>query len=460
MTPTFSALSNRNFRLFVSGQIISNTGTWMQRVAQDWLVLELSGQSGTVLGITTALQFLPLLLFSLWGGVIADRLPKRPVLIVTQSVAGLQALVLGLLALTGKATVWEVYVLAVVLGVVASLDTPVRQSFMSEMVGRRDLPNAVALGSATFNLGRVLGPALAGLLIAALGTGAVFLINSASYLAVIAGLLLMRKKDLRPATRVPDGKGRLREGLAYVKGRRDLLLPVLIVCAVGTFGFNFQVTTALMATKVFDSGARAFGVLTAAFAVGSLLGALLSARRAGKTGTRPSLRLVVWLAIGFALIESVAGLAPTYMTFLAILVPTGLLALGFATSANAYVQLGAAPSLRGRVMAIYTLLFFGGTPIGALLIGWIAQTAGPRWSITGGGLATLVCTVGLVLWLGRSAAADREVADAQTAAAANARTAGAAAAAAAATATPRTSVPAAESDESAAESGAVERVMR
>jgi MFS family permease len=399
VTPTFSALSNRNFRLFASGQLVSNTGTWMQRVAQDWLVLELSGKSGTVLGITTALQFLPLLLFSLWGGVIADRLPKRPVLIVTQSVAGLQALVLGVLTITGRATVWQVYILALVLGVVASLDTPVRQAFTSEMVSHRDLPNAVALGSATFNMGRVLGPAAAGVLIAVLGTGPVFLINAASYLAVIAGLLLMRTRDLHPAERVPDGKGRLREGLRYVIHRRDLLLAILIVSAVGTFGFNFQVTTALMATKVFHSDALAFGLLTTAFAVGSLLGALLSARRAGKTGSRLSLRLVVWLAVAFAIVESIAGLAPTYVSFLVLLIPTGLLAIGFATSANAYVQLGADPSVRGRVMAIYILLFFGGTPIGSLLIGWVAQTAGPRWSIIGGGLATLLCTVVLVLWL-------------------------------------------------------------
>jgi MFS family permease len=280
VTPTFVSLGNRNFRLFASGQLVSNTGTWMQRVAQDWLVLTLTAGSGTALGITTALQFLPVLLLSLWGGVVADRLPKRPVLIVTQAAAGTQALILGLLTVTGHAQIWQVYVLAALLGVTAAFDTPVRQSFTPEMVERRQLPNAVALGSATFNLGRVLGPAIAGVLIAAVGTGWVFLINAASYLAVIGGLLLMRTSELRPTPPVPRAPGQLREGLRYVLRRHDLLLVVLITFALGTFGLNFQITTALMATHVFDAGARAFGLLTTAFAVGSLCGALLSARRA------------------------------------------------------------------------------------------------------------------------------------------------------------------------------------
>jgi MFS family permease len=399
VTPTFSALSNRNFRLFVSGQMVSNTGTWMQRVAQDWLVLSLTRQSGTALGITTALQFLPMLLFTLWGGLLADRLPKRKVLVGTQAVMGVQALILGILTVTGVAQVWHVYLLAFVLGLAAALDTPVRQSFVSEMVGRRDLPNAVALGSATFNLGRVIGPAVAGVLIAAIGTGPVFLVNAASYLAVIAGLLLMRGAELSPAARVPRGRGALREGLVYVRGRHDLLLAIVIAGVVGTFGFNFQITTALMATRVYHSGASAFGLLTTAFAVGSLGGALLSARRAGSTGSRPGLRLVIGLALGFAVLEVVAGFAPSYATFFAILIPTGLLAIAFATSANAFVQLGIEPTLRGRVMAIYMLAFFGGTPIGAPLLGWIAEVAGARWSLVGGGLACLVCVLLAVAWL-------------------------------------------------------------
>ncbi len=399
MTPTFSSLANRNFRLFATGQLVSNTGTWMQRVAQDWLVLTLTAGSGTALGITTALQFLPLLLFSLWGGIIADRLPKRPVLVLTQTVSGIQALLLGLLVVTGTVQVWQVYVLAALLGVTAALDTPVRQSFTPEMVGRRDLPNAVALGSATFNLGRVLGPALAGLLIAAVGTGWVFLINAASYLAVIASLLLMRAADLHPAVPVPRAPGQLREGLRYVVRRHDLLLVILVTAAVGTFGLNFQITTALMATGVFHAGATAFGLLTTAFALGSLAGALLSARRAGRSGARPTLRFVVGLAAGFAVLETIAGLAPSYAAFFVLLVPTGLLAISFATSANPFIQLGAEPQVRGRVMALYTLMFFGGTPLGAPFIGWLAETAGARWSLIGGGLLTLACIVVAVLLL-------------------------------------------------------------
>ncbi len=393
MTPTFSSLSNRNFRLFASGQLVSNTGTWMQRVAQDWLVLTLTAGSGTALGITTALQFLPLLLLSLWGGVLADRLPKRKVLVVTQAAMAVQALALGVLDVTGAVRLWEVYVLALLLGVAAAVDTPVRQSFVPEMVGGRQLPNAIALGSATFNLGRVLGPAAAGLLIAAVGTGPVFLVNAASYLAVIAGLLLMRRADLRPARRTPKAPGQLREGLRYVWRRHDLLLVVLVVAAVGTFGLNFQITTALMTTKVFHLGAREFGLLTTAFAVGSLAGALLSARRAGRTGGRPGLRLVVGLAAAFAVLEVVSGFAPTYASLLVLLVPTGLLAISFLTTANPFVQLGSEPQMRGRVMALYTLVFFGGTPLGAPLVGWLAQTAGPRWSLIGGGVLTLACTL-------------------------------------------------------------------
>lgn len=393
VTPTFRALSNRNFRLFATGQMVSNTGTWMQRVAQDWLVLSLTHQSGVALGITTSLQFLPILFFTLWGGVLADRLPKRKVLVGTQALMGLQALTLGLLTVTGHAQVWHVYLLASVLGLAAALDTPVRQSFVSEMVGSRDLPNAVALGSATFNLGRVIGPAVAGLLITWIGTGPVFLVNAASFLAVIAGLLMMRTSELWPSARVPRGPGALREGLRYVRGRPDLLLVVVLAGAVGTFGFNFQISTALMATHTYHKGASAFGLLSTAFAIGSLMGALASARRAGRTGNRPALRLVVALALGFGALEIVCGFAPTYASFFVLLIPTGLLAIAFATSANAFVQLGVSPTLRGRVMAIYMLAFMGGTPIGSPLLGWLAETAGARWSLLGGGLATLACTL-------------------------------------------------------------------
>jgi hypothetical protein len=267
------------------------------------------------------------------------------------------------------------------------------------MVGHRQLPNAVALGSATFNLGRVFGPAAAGVLIAAVGTGLVFVLNAVSFLAVVGGLLLMRPSELRPARPMPRAPGQMREGLRYVLHRRDLLLVVLVVGFVGTFGFNFQITTALMSTHVFHMGPGAFGLLTTAFAVGSLAGALLSARRAGGSGRRPSLRFVIGLALAFAVLESVCAFAPTYVWFLVLLVPTGLFAISFATSANPYVQLGSEPGVRGRVMALYTLVFFGGTPAGALLVGWLGEVAGPRWSLLAGGLLTLLCTAVAVAWL-------------------------------------------------------------
>ncbi len=396
MSPTFASLHVRNFRLFVAGQVVSNTGTWMQRVAQDWLVLQLTGGSGIALGVTTALQFLPLLLLSLWGGLLADRFPKRWLLVLTQSVMGLQALLLGLLVISGVTQVWHVYVLALLLGAASALDTPARQSFVVEMVGPRDLPNAVALNSATFNLGRVFGPAVAGLLIGVIGTGPVFVVNAASYLAVIAGLLLMRPRDLVPSPLTPRGEGAIRAGLRHVREHRDLLVGIVIAGIAGTIGFNFQVTNALMATKVFGVGARDFGLLSTAFAIGSLSGALLVARRGGRTRSRPRLREVVGLVLAFGLLEAATGLAPTYAVYFVMLVPTGLLAIAFATTVNAFTQLGADPEMRGRVMALYTLVFMGGTPAGALAVGWVSQHFGPRVSLVGSGLLVVALT-GLVV---------------------------------------------------------------
>ncbi len=407
MSPTFRSLRIRNFRLFAAGQVVSNSGTWMQRVAQDWLVLTLTGGSGVALGVTTGLQFLPLLLFSLWGGVLADRFPKRRLLLISQTAMGVQALVLGLLVIGDAVQVWHVYLLALLLGTAAALDTPVRQSFVVEMVGPDDLPNAVALNSATFNLGRVVGPALAGILIAAVGTGTVFLVNAASYLAVLAGLLLMRPADLSPAIRTPRGPGALRDGLTYVRARRDLTLVLVVVGIVGTIGFNYQITMALMGRNVFGVGARGFGLLGTAFAVGALAGALTAARRSGRSGRAPSRRLVLGLAMASGLVEAVSGLAPTYGAFLLLLVPTGLFAIFFATSANAFMQLGAEPTMRGRVMAMYTLVFFGGTPFGAAAVGWLAEHLGARVALVGSGLAVMALVAGAVAWLGPADGARR-----------------------------------------------------
>ncbi|MFD0691873.1 MFS transporter [Actinomadura fibrosa] len=385
----FRSLRTRNYRFFAAGQVVSNTGTWMQRVAQDWLVLDLAHGSGTALGVTTGLQFLPLLLFGLWGGVIADRYPKRRVLMLTQVSMGALALVLGVLAITGQAQVWHVYVLAFGLGLATVVDNPTRQSFVVEMVGRRDLPNAIALNSATFNGARLLGPAVAGVLIAVLGTGPVFLLNAASFGAVLFGLYAMREDELHPAAQVKRAKGQLREGLRYVRGRRDLMLVLVLVGFVAMFGMNFQMTTALVARQVFHTGASSFGLASSMLALGALTGALLAARRA----SRPRLRLLLTAALLFGTLEVAAGLMPTYWSFLVLLVPTGVALMTFTTAANATMQLSVAPEMRGRVMGLYMFVFLGTNPIGAPTVGWMAEQFGPRLSIVLGGLVAVLTTL-------------------------------------------------------------------
>lgn len=386
MNQVFSSLSIRNFRLFFTGQVISNTGTWMQRVAQDWLVLELTHGSGVALGITTGLQFLPTLLFGLYAGVLADRYPKRSLLIATQSVMGALSLVLGTLVVTGAAQVWHVYLLALLLGFAAAADTPARQAFVTEMVGSAQVSNAVSLNSAAFNGARIMGPAVAGVLINIFSTGPVFFINAVSYIAVIASLVMMRESELIKTAVVERSKGLLREGLSYVRRRPDLMLPIVLVAIIGTFGMNFQITTALMAREQFGRGAGSFGLLTTSLAVGCLIGALVSARR---TGT-PRQLLLVGSGIAFGAMETIASVMPTYLTFMILLVPTGAMMVTFSMAANATLQLGSAPRIRGRVMALYALVFVGGAPIGSPMVGWIGQVLGPRWSILSGGVISLV----------------------------------------------------------------------
>jgi MFS family permease len=393
--PTFRSLRVRNYRLFASGQIVSLSGTWAQRVAQDWLVLELSGSSGVALGITTGLQFLPMLLFGLYGGVLADRYDKRRLLIGAQVAMGLLALTLGLLDLTGVVQLWHVYVLAFLLGLASVVDTPVWQAFVIEMVGPADLPNAVSLNSATFNLSRIIGPAIAGLAINALGTAPVFLANAASFVAVVAGLLAIRGDELFDVHRVPRAKGQLREGLRYARGRPDIVVPILLVGVVGTFGLNFQLTLALVAKEVFHKGAGSYGALSAMLALGSLLGALGSARRS----EAPSRRLLFGAAIAFGFCEVLVGLAPSYGVMCALLVPTGIAVLTFSTTANATVQLATSPEMRGRVMALYILVFLGGTPFGAPVIGALAEALGPRSSLLIGGSVSGLAALALAAYL-------------------------------------------------------------
>jgi MFS family permease len=368
----------------------------MQRVAQDWLVLNLSHNSGTAIGVTTGLQFAPVLFFGLYGGVIADRFPKRRTLVITQIVMGVFALMLGLLDVTGAVQLWHVYALAAALGIASAIDTPVRQAFVTELVGPSLLPNAVGLNSSAFNAARVLGPAVAGLMIASVGTSWVFLINAGSFVAVIAGLLMIRDSELYVGKPAARKKGAVREGLRYVRSRPDLIEITSLVGVVGMLGFKFQITSALMVKNVFHHGAESYGIISATYAFGSLLGALASARRG-----RPARRLVFFAAATYGVFEIVAGVMPTYWTFFAVLVPFGFFTLTLSTAANTNVQLSVSPAMRGRVMALYLLVFMGGTPIGAPLVGWIAEVAGPRWSLITGGIASAAAAVLAAAYLAR-----------------------------------------------------------
>lgn len=415
MSPTFRSLHNRNYRLYAAGGVVSNTGTWMQRVAQDWLVVVLAGAAGgigagTALGITTGLQFLPALLLSPYAGLVADRMSKLRLLQVTQSVMGVTALVLAGLAISGVVQVWHVWVLAFVFGVGLAFDAPARQSFVSEMVDADDLTNAVGLNSASFNAARLMGPALAGVLIAALGGGAqatgwVILLNGLSYAAVIWALRSMAEDQLHPTTPATREKGQIRAALSYLRGRPDLLLVLSTVGFAGAFGLNFQMTSALMATEVFDKGAGEYGLLGSILAIGSLTGALMAARR-----TQVRLRLVVGSTLAFSVVLVVAGLSPTYWTYAALAPFTGFFALTMMTAANASIQLATAPQLRGRVMALYVMVLMGTTPFGAPFIGWLGEAFGARWTLIGGGLLTLVgILVSMTLFARNARAVDREV---------------------------------------------------
>jgi MFS family permease len=390
LSPTFRSLSNANYRRYAVGGVVSNTGTWMQRVAQDWLVLQLTGNSGAAIGITTGLQFLPFLLLSPVAGLLADRIPKRRLLQMTNVGMAAPAMILGLLAVTGQAQIWHVYVLALVLGTASAFDAPARQSFVSEIVDKDDLTNAVGLNSASFNAARIVGPAVAGVLIAALGggvvaTGWVILVNAVSYAAPIFTLRTLDGGLLH--TPKPSGRepGQIRAGVSYVRRRPDLMLILAIVFFTGTFGLNFQMTSALMATQVFHKGPAQYGLLGTFMAVGSLTGALIAARR---KRVRP--RLIVGAALLFGAVEMIAGLMPTY-TWFALMTPLlGITALTMITSANAFMQLNTDEGMRGRVVALYMMIFIGGTPLGAPLVGWIGEQYGARWTLLGGGLMTIL----------------------------------------------------------------------
>ncbi|WUK13637.1 MFS transporter [Kitasatospora sp. NBC_00374] len=389
----FSSLRVRNYRYFFAGQIVSNSGTWMQRIAQDWLVLSLTGSPFAV-GVTTAMQFLPMLLLGLWGGVLADRLPKRRLLIVTQGVMGLLAAGLAVLTVTGAVTEYWVYLFALLLGLVTVVDNPTRQAFVSEMVGPKDLSNAVSLNAANFQCARLVGPAIAGLLIAAVGSGWAFAVNALSFAAVIGGLLAMRTSELRPTAPIAREKGQLREGLRYVRERPELLWPMVLAGFIGTFGFNFPTLLSGFAHDTFKVGPGQYGLLNTAMAAGSLVGALLAARRG-----MPRLRGLVAAALAFGALEVLAAFAPGFWTFAILLTLIGVFGLTFNTSVNSALQLATDPAMRGRVMGLLVLVFTGGTPIGAPLVGWVTAEYGPRVGLLACGLVSAVAAgvVGLVL---------------------------------------------------------------
>ncbi|MFD5792992.1 MFS transporter [Streptomyces diastatochromogenes] len=388
---TRAALGSRNLHRYLAGQLVSNTGTWMQRAAQDLLALHLTGNSGAAVGLLTALQFLPQTLFGLTGGVIADRFPKRRLLLITQTAMAVQSLLLGLSTLTGTITLRSLCALAVALGTATALDQPARNAFISELVDRDRVPGAVSLNAAQFNVARILGPALAGLAVATAGPGPVFLANTASYLAVLYGLMTIRPEELvTPTAAKPHNTG-LRDALRHIAATPELLLPITVIGFVGTFGLNFQVTIAVVAATVFHTGSAAFGYLSAAYAAGSLIGAL----RGAAGGRPPTARNLIASTVVFGLLEATVGLMPGYVTFLILLVPTGLAAVTATTTANALTQLKAEPHLRGRVMSVYFLVLLGGTPFGAPLVGWVSDTLGARYSLILGGLIS--ATAALVL---------------------------------------------------------------
>ncbi|MCP2160911.1 MFS transporter [Williamsia serinedens] len=398
----FSSLGVRNYRLWAGGQVVSLVGTWMQRIAQDWLVLHLSGNSGVAIGIVMALQFGPTAVLSMPAGALADRFDKRKLLMLTQIGMAACALILGVTDTLGVATLGQVYALSLALGCISAVDAPIRQSFTVEMVGPEHLPNAVALNSMTFNTARIIGPAIAGVLITAIGTGPVFLVNTATFVAVLTGLLMMRTGELHRSERA-RGRSSVVEGLRYIRARPHLVALFTTVFFVSTFGLNFPLSLALLTKNTFAGSAGGYGLLSTVLAVGTLAGATMAARR-----KRPArVRQLMIAAIAFGVLEVVAGLMPTFALVAVVLIPVGAAQLTFSTAAMNIVQLSVDSSMRGRVMGVYMLAFLGGTPLGSPLLGWLAQVTDPRAPLVVGGAISAVSAVAAAAVFG--AAAQRRV---------------------------------------------------
>ncbi|MBU6450980.1 MAG: MFS transporter [Cyanobacteria bacterium REEB67] len=392
-TGTFRSLNNYNYRLWAGGAIVSNVGTWMQRTAQDWIVLtQLTNHNATAVGIVMSLQFGPQILMLPWTGYAADHMDRRKLLLATQGVMGALALGLGILTLTGLIQLWEVYVFAFLLGCAAAFDAPARQTFVGEMVGEDDISNAVGLNSTSFNIGRMIGPAIAGVLIASVGSGWVFLINAASFAAVICSLSFLRIHELHKNEKAKHTSKSFIEGFSYVWKRPDLRALLLMLFLMGTFGYNFAIYISTMTVTAFHAGSAQYGLVTSIMAVGSVTGALLSAKRA-----KPHIKIILAAAFSFAVGLLIAALMPNYLLFAIALMVVGISAQTFSTTTISTVQLTTEPQMRGRVMAILLAVALGGTPIGAPIVGWVADHFGPRWAMGVGIAAGFAATiVGLV----------------------------------------------------------------
>ena len=395
----FRSLRGFNYRLWIAGAFVSNIGTWVQRTAQDWLVLtELTHHDASAVGLVMALQFAPQLLLLPWTGFAADHFDQRKLLIATQSALGCLALALGLLTVTGTVQLWHVCIFAFLFGSAAAFDAPVRQTFVAALVGDEDLHNAVSLNSTSFNAARLIGPAVSGLVIAAIGTGWAFVINGVSFFAVLVSIAFLRTAELRPNSRAKRTKGSFTEGLRYVWARRDLRAILLMLFLIGTFGLNFPIFTSTMATSVLHVDARGYGLLSSIMAIGTVSGALLGARR-----ERPRFSLLLSGAAVFGIGCSLAAIAPNYWFFAAALVIIGIAALTFTNTTNSLMQLSTEPAMRGRVMALRVGVALGGTPVGAPIVGWIANHYGPRWALSVGAAsgfaAALVALAGGRPWI-------------------------------------------------------------
>jgi MFS family permease len=385
---TFSSLKVPNYRLYFAGQSVSLAGTWMQATAQSWLVLTLT-RSSTDLGFVVALQTLPVLILGPYGGVVADRVDKRRLMVALQSAMGLQALVLGLLTVVGAVSFVDICVLAVVLGVNNAFETPSRQAFVREMVGKDELRNAVTLNSVTVNAARAVGPAIGGILIATAGVGVCFLVNAASFVAVVASLLAMDRAALQPAPPAHRSAGQLREGLRYVARTREIAVPLVMMTVVGALAYEFQVSLPVLAKQTFHGGAVAYGFMTAAMGVGAVVGGLVTAAR-GRTGLRP----MIGAAVGFGVAILLAAVAPVLALAYVLLLAVGWASVSFIAIGNSTIQLAAAPQMRGRAIALWQVAFQGTTPIGGPLIGWIIAASDPRVGLAVGGVSCLAAAAG------------------------------------------------------------------